>query len=123
MTGENGAYKEMREFQEEKFKSLTDVLQEGFHNVEGKLDLLINTMDTQMNSLMKTLVDSSIGKDMVHISIAREMLETQKATYNETQRDQQKIYKWYFRTLCWLFGIVITLVTGIKVFFPQWFGG
>lgn len=119
----NGAYRELQEFQEERFNNLTGVLAEGFRVLEKKLDILNGTMNDQLTTLVKTLIDSANEKNHVPLDVARTMLIAQQQTYDNVVKGQQVIYKWYFRMLCWTFGVTLVAVTGVRIVFPHWFNG
>lgn len=120
--GSNGAIEDLKEWQLGHFGELSRVLQDGFHALEVKLDILTDTVDKQLTSMVATIVDSSLGKNTIQIEMAREMLERQQTTYTEALANERKNNKWTIRVLCWTFGSVLTAVIGLRVALPHWFG-
>lgn len=59
-------------------------------------------------SIKTELIDVVIGKNMVPIDVARTMIEEQRKTYTTI-----------IRLICWVFGTMILVLTGLKYLAPQ----
>ncbi len=57
-----------------------------------------------------SLINAVLGKDIVPVGVAKSMIE-----------EQRKAYITIIRTLCWVFGVIVCVLAGLKVLAPQWF--
>lgn len=74
--------------------------------ISSSNEMICNTLV----DIKTSLINAVIGKDIVPVGVAKSMIE-----------EQRKAYITIIRTLCWVFGVIITVLVGLKMLAPQWF--
>lgn len=65
-----------------------------------------------LRDMRGSLFDSVSGKNVVDIDTVKDLLKAQQASYVGA-----------ISTICKVFGVLIVVLAGLKIFLPAWFGG
>lgn len=72
----------------------------------------LDTISETLSALSQNLIATLSGKNVIDINTAKEMMAF-----------QEKAYMMVIRTLAWALGSIVALLLGIKLIWPQLFGG
>jgi len=119
MTNENGAFKcEARLIEDkvngviEDMNDLASVMEEikQDHQHLRRISASNEVICSTLQEIRQSLINAVLGKEIVPVGVATRMIE-----------EQRKAYVTIIKTLCWVFGVITSVLVGLKLLAPQWF--